>query len=313
MPPVAIARSARTPACGLAARQQEARSPTRWGTSARGPSRPGRGPPGRPASSTAALAQRRVDGVVARRQRGRPPRAPRRPGRPARGSPRACRATRRRPPASTWRHDAMPIRGSGGKYVPPKNGAWSGVRKTFSGQPPWPVIALDRLDVDRVDVGALLAVDLDAHEVLVHQRGGLGVLERLALHDVAPVARRVADRDEQRPVLVARAAAARPVPTAASRRGCADAGGGRERSRSPARWSSHQRERQCCRHASAAARPAALPARAARPEARCAETRWPSSVPLTAPVGEKWIVPCARRRAGDRHRAGQRARPRSCR
>jgi hypothetical protein len=54
--------------------------------------------------------------------------------------------------------------------------------------------------VDLVDVGPLLAVDLDAHEQLVHQRRGLGVLERLVLHHVAPVARAVADRDEQRAV-----------------------------------------------------------------------------------------------------------------
>ena len=47
---------------------------------------------------------------------------------------------------------------------------------------------LHGVHVDRVDVGALLAVDLDAHEVLVHQRGDLGVLEGLALHHVAPVA-----------------------------------------------------------------------------------------------------------------------------
>ena len=34
----------------------------------------------------------------------------------------------------------MPCRGSGGKYVPPKKGTPSGSQKTFSGQPPWPVI-----------------------------------------------------------------------------------------------------------------------------------------------------------------------------
>ena len=64
---------------------------------------------------------------------------------------------------------------------------------------------LDGLHVDRVDVGALLAIDLHADEVLVHERRDLLVLEALALHDVAPVARRVADRDEQRAVELARA------------------------------------------------------------------------------------------------------------
>jgi hypothetical protein len=61
-----------------------------------------------------------------------------------------------------------------------------------------------RLHVDRVDVRALLAVDLDAHEVLVHVLGHVRVLERLAFHHVAPVTRRVADRHEDRPVLLAR-------------------------------------------------------------------------------------------------------------
>ena len=62
----------------------------------------------------------------------------------------------------------------------------------------------DGLHVDRVDVGPLLAVDLDADEVLVHHARRLGRLERLALHHVAPVAGRVADREQDRLVLVAR-------------------------------------------------------------------------------------------------------------
>ncbi len=56
------------------------------------------------------------------------------------------------------------------------------------------------LHVERVDVGALLAVDLDAHEVLVHVAGRDDVLERLALHHVAPVAGGVADAEQDRPV-----------------------------------------------------------------------------------------------------------------
>ena len=63
---------------------------------------------------------------------------------------------------------------------------------------------LDRVHVDRVEVGPLLAVDLDRRRRLVERRGGRLVLERLALHDVAPVARRVADRQEDRLVLGAR-------------------------------------------------------------------------------------------------------------
>ena len=63
----------------------------------------------------------------------------------------------------------------------------------------------DRVHVDPVDVRTLLAVDLDADEALVHERGRLVVLEGLVLHDVAPVARRVADGQQDRLVLLARA------------------------------------------------------------------------------------------------------------
>jgi hypothetical protein len=59
---------------------------------------------------------------------------------------------------------------------------------------------LHRGHVDAIDVGTLLAVDLDRHEAFVeHARDAL-VLERLLLHDVAPVAGGVADAEEDRPV-----------------------------------------------------------------------------------------------------------------
>ena len=54
--------------------------------------------------------------------------------------------------------------------------------------------------VDGVDIGAFLAVDLHVHEVLVHDGGGGLVLEGLVRHHVAPVARRVADRQQDRDV-----------------------------------------------------------------------------------------------------------------
>ena len=57
---------------------------------------------------------------------------------------------------------------------------------------------LDRVHVDRVDVGPLLAVDLDVDEQLVHQLRDRRVLEALVRHHMAPVARRVADRHEHR-------------------------------------------------------------------------------------------------------------------
>ncbi len=47
---------------------------------------------------------------------------------------------------------------------------------------------LHRGHVDLVEVGALLAIDLDRHEVAVQLLRDGGVLEGLPLHDVAPVA-----------------------------------------------------------------------------------------------------------------------------
>jgi len=61
---------------------------------------------------------------------------------------------------------------------------------------------LDGLHVERIDIRALLAVDLDAYEQLVHQRRRALVLERLTLHHMAPVTGGVADRHQQRLVLV---------------------------------------------------------------------------------------------------------------
>jgi hypothetical protein len=58
--------------------------------------------------------------------------------------------------------------------------------------------------VDGVDIRPLFPVDLDAHEELVHDLRGCGVLEGLALHHVTPVARAVADREQHRLVLVTR-------------------------------------------------------------------------------------------------------------
>ena len=84
----------------------------------------------------------------------------------------------------------------GAKYVPPKKGSRAAVSHTLIGQPPLPVQRLDDAHVDRVDVGALLAVDLDADVVLVEVAGDLLVLEALLLHHVAPVAGRVADREK---------------------------------------------------------------------------------------------------------------------
>jgi hypothetical protein len=63
---------------------------------------------------------------------------------------------------------------------------------------------LDGAHVNLVEVGALLAVNFDVDELLVHQARDLLVLERLALHHVAPVAGRVADAQKNRLVLAFR-------------------------------------------------------------------------------------------------------------
>ncbi len=57
---------------------------------------------------------------------------------------------------------------------------------------------LHRAHVDGVDVGSLLAIDLDADVVTVEVAGDLLVLERLDLHHVTPVTGGVPDRHEER-------------------------------------------------------------------------------------------------------------------
>ena len=52
--------------------------------------------------------------------------------------------------------------------------------------------------VEVVDVGPLLAIHLDVDERIVQQTGDLFILKRLVRHHVAPVAGRIADRQEDR-------------------------------------------------------------------------------------------------------------------
>ncbi len=56
--------------------------------------------------------------------------------------------------------------------------------------------AMERAHVDRVDVGALLAVDLDVDEEIVHHRRSRLVLEAFVRHHMAPVAGGIADRQQ---------------------------------------------------------------------------------------------------------------------
>ena len=63
---------------------------------------------------------------------------------------------------------------------------------------------LDGGHVDFIDVGPLFAVQLHADEFLVHHGRHFRAGEALALHHVAPMAGRVADREQQRLVLLLR-------------------------------------------------------------------------------------------------------------
>ncbi len=60
---------------------------------------------------------------------------------------------------------------------------------------------LDECHVDAVDIRPLLAIHLDGDEIAIQQFGDLLVLERFALHHVAPMASRIADGKKDRLVL----------------------------------------------------------------------------------------------------------------
>ena len=73
-----------------------------------------------------------------------------------------------------------------------------GVRGEEHGERPPALLAelVQRAHIDRVDVGTLLAVDLDVDEQLVHHPRRPLVLEALMRHDVAPMAGGIADREQ---------------------------------------------------------------------------------------------------------------------
>ena len=66
----------------------------------------------------------------------------------------------------------------------------------------WPATLLthqrQRVLIDLVEVGPLLAVDFDIDEQPVHRRRDLRIFEALPRHDMAPMAGRVADRQQDR-------------------------------------------------------------------------------------------------------------------
>ena len=143
------------------------------------------------------------------------------------GSRDGCSSLERRTASTSWRADGRPRRGARGRRratarqhlaearqpVPRLGRVVRAAEERLAlgreehGHRPAAVPGQrdDGVHVERVEVGPLLAVDLDVDEELVHQPRRLLVLERLVLHHVAPVAGRVADREQDRPVLVARA------------------------------------------------------------------------------------------------------------
>ncbi len=74
----------------------------------------------------------------------------------------------------------------------------SAVRRQEHGERPAALLAggVEGGHVDLVDVGALLTIDLDVHEKLVHDRGGFRVFEAFMGHDMAPVAGGIADGEK---------------------------------------------------------------------------------------------------------------------
>ena len=71
---------------------------------------------------------------------------------------------------------------------------------------------LHGVHVDLIQVRPLLAIDLDAHEVLVHQPRDVWILEAFVLHHVTPVTGRVADRQKNGPLVRAGQLERRGVP-----------------------------------------------------------------------------------------------------
>ena len=103
--------------------------------------------------------------------------------------------------ASTSTNPGRPHREVGGKYVPPKNGL--AIRRQPHAHRPAARAGrrLHERHVHAVDVRPFFAIDLDRDEIAIEHGGDGGVLERLVRHHVAPVARRVANREEDRLVL----------------------------------------------------------------------------------------------------------------
>ena len=168
------------------------------------------------ASSSALCCERLGGRASARRRRTAARAAARRP----RGSPRALSRHASPIACSTCVHAGIPWRGLGREVG-------AAVERQLLGreehvQRPAAVAghALHRLHVERVDVRALLAVDLHADELLVHQRAPCAGPRRTRAPSRGTSGRRSSRSRRAAACRSARARASASAPRAASRRGC---------------------------------------------------------------------------------------------
>ena len=138
-------------------------------------------------------------------------------------------------PISTVRNPAKPLAVAGREVRFPVEGPAVG-QEEHRHRPPSRAERLECGHVDLIDVGSLLAIDLDAHEMLIQELGDLGIHEALALHDVAPVARAVADREEDRLLLGLGPGERLGPPGIPVHRDCGRGAAGRGWSPAPADW-----------------------------------------------------------------------------
>ena len=77
-----------------------------------------------------------------------------------------------------------------------------GIRRQKHGERPSTLLAgrVKGRHIELVDVGPLLAIDLDIHVEPVHESRDVRVLEGLMGHDVAPMTGSIADRQKDRAV-----------------------------------------------------------------------------------------------------------------
>jgi len=97
-----------------------------------------------------------------------------------------------------------PVPGHRWKVGDPREGPQVGKQEQVGGPSGIALEREERLDVDGVHVRAFLPVHLDGHEMGVEESRHLWVREGLMLHHMAPVAGRIADREQDRPVLAPR-------------------------------------------------------------------------------------------------------------